>query len=141
VCVSGGQRASVAHAPPLSCPLPPCRGQGMVHFVSFDSETDFPGAPEGTVSEHGIPSGGFAPDGALVKWLAADLEAAAADRARRPWIVVGAHRWGWAPVDAAGRGGGGRQWMRLVGVGVGASGCGWSGWGWVGMVGARGEVR
>lgn len=44
------------------------------------------------MSEHGIPSGGFAPEGALVKWLTADLEAAAANRANRPWIVVAGHR-------------------------------------------------
>ncbi len=114
--------------------LSACCEQGMVHFVSFDTETDFPGAPEvwfvggghlfrcirwgwgyvcacvcarppramgpcvllpplltllqGNVSEHGLPSGGFAPPGALVAWLEADLAAAAANRANRPWIVV-----------------------------------------------------
>jgi hypothetical protein len=46
---------------------------GPVHFVSFDTETDFDNAPEGEQGRGGLPSGGFAANGTQVAWLAADL--------------------------------------------------------------------
>lgn len=65
---------------------------GPVHFVSFDTETDFDNAPEGEQGRGGLPSGGFAANGTQVAWLAADLAKAAANRAQRPWIIVSGHR-------------------------------------------------
>ena len=64
--------------------------RGRVHFTSLDTETDFPGAPEGT-SGPILPSGGFAPSGAYMRWLAADLADAAARRAagELDFIVAG----------------------------------------------------
>jgi len=73
---------------------------GPVHFVSANTETDFNGA----VEEHygdggkliGLEAGGFAPDGEYLRWLEADLAAANANRAQRPWIVAFGHRpWFW----------------------------------------------
>ena len=66
---------------------------GLAHFVSWNSETDFPNAAEEKHGDTGIlPAGGFAPDGELLRWLEADLAAADANRAARPWILVGSHR-------------------------------------------------
>ena len=36
-------------------------------------------------------AGGFAPNGTYLKWLEADLSAAAANRAQRPWIITGGY--------------------------------------------------
>jgi hypothetical protein len=59
---------------------------GPVHFISLDTETAFPGAPE----EHAyvLPCGGF---GDMLSWLEADLQAANSNRALRPWIFVASH--------------------------------------------------
>ena len=66
---------------------------GLVHFISWNSETDFPNAAEATHGDSGVlPAGGFAPDGELMRWLESDLAAADANRAARPWIIVGSHR-------------------------------------------------
>ena len=44
---------------------------GRMHFVSIDTSTDFPGAPEGKTGDGNfpqLPAGGFAPDGAYMAW-------------------------------------------------------------------------
>jgi hypothetical protein len=67
---------------------------GGVHFVSIDTSTDFPGAPEGETGDSGfsfLPAGHFAPNGTYMNWLAADLAAAAADPTVL-WIIAGGHR-------------------------------------------------
>jgi hypothetical protein len=50
---------------------------GLIHFAVLDLD---PGPPPV-----------FAPGGAQEAWLEADLKAAAANRDRVPWIVVGSH--------------------------------------------------
>jgi hypothetical protein len=70
---------------------------GPVHFISMNSETDFPGAEETKTGDSHIPwlkAGNFGEDGEYLRWLESDLKAAAADRAagRRPWIFAGGHR-------------------------------------------------
>ena len=72
---------------------------GLVHFVSLDTETDFPGAAEATHGDSGLlKAGGFGEDGDYLRWLEADLQAANDNRAARPWIIAAGHR----PVYAAG---------------------------------------
>ena len=67
--------------------------QGAIHFVGANSETDWKGAGEETHGDSGIlPAGGFAPDGAYLAWLEADLAAARAPGSPTKWIVVGGHR-------------------------------------------------
>lgn len=69
---------------------------GPVHFISVNTETDFDGA----VEEHygdggraaGLKAGGFGQQGEYLRWLEADLKAADANRALRPWIVAFGHR-------------------------------------------------
>ena len=39
-----------------------------------------------------LPAGGFGAPGEYLRWLEADLAAANASRATRPWIVAGSHR-------------------------------------------------
>lgn len=60
---------------------------GLVHFISIDTETGFPGAEE--ENKYVLPCGGF---GNQLEWLKADLEAANASRTIRPWIFVQGHR-------------------------------------------------
>jgi hypothetical protein len=65
-----------------------------VHFVSIDTSTDFPDAPEGKTGDGHfaeLPAGSFAPNGTYMAWLEADLTAAASDP-HVQWIVVGGHR-------------------------------------------------
>jgi hypothetical protein len=57
-----------------------------VHFVSIDTSTDFPNAPEGKTGDSHMPwfpSGGFAKDGEYMRWLEADLAAAKAQGGNR----------------------------------------------------------
>ena len=64
-----------------------------MHIVSIDTSTDFPNAPEGETGDSHMPwfpAGHFAPDGAYMAWLDADLAAARARGAR--WILAGGHR-------------------------------------------------
>ena len=52
-----------------------------VHWVAIDTSTDFPDAPEGTTGDSHMPwfpAGSFAPEGAYMAWLEADLAKAAA---------------------------------------------------------------
>eukprot|EP00035_Acanthoeca_spectabilis_P006196 m.121789 g.121789 ORF g.121789 m.121789 type:complete len:295 (+) comp13396_c0_seq3:655-1539(+) len=68
---------------------------GPVHFVSLNSETDWPGAGEENTGDSGdksLPAGHFGRDGEYLAWLEADLKAASANRATRPWIFAGGHR-------------------------------------------------
>ncbi|EDQ89016.1 uncharacterized protein MONBRDRAFT_25809 [Monosiga brevicollis MX1] len=68
---------------------------GPVHFISLNTETDFPGAgEENTGDSHDpfMPAGHFAPDGTYLAWLEQELAAAHANRAQRPWIIAGGHR-------------------------------------------------
>jgi len=69
---------------------------GPIHFVACNSETDFPGAASYDYGDGGkiigLKAGHFAPDGAYVKWLEADLAKAHANRAERPFIVAMGHR-------------------------------------------------
>eukprot|EP00730_Choanoeca_flexa_P015560 TRINITY_DN7174_c0_g1_i1.p1 TRINITY_DN7174_c0_g1~~TRINITY_DN7174_c0_g1_i1.p1 ORF type:complete len:483 (+),score=102.42 TRINITY_DN7174_c0_g1_i1:1170-2618(+) len=68
---------------------------GPVHFVSINSETDFPGAgEENTGDSHDpfLPAGHFAPEGAYLRWLEEDLRKAQQERGMRPWILAGGHR-------------------------------------------------
>lgn len=66
---------------------------GLAHFVSLNTETDFPGAGEEHKGDsHLLPAGGFGENGELLKWLEADLAQANANRANVPWLFVGGHR-------------------------------------------------
>ncbi len=66
---------------------------GLAHFVTIDTETDFPDAPEADKGDSGvIPAGHFGADGEYLAWLEADLARADANRATRPWIFAGGHR-------------------------------------------------
>jgi hypothetical protein len=47
---------------------------GPVHFVQFDTETDFPNAPLATMCPD-LPCGNFGPVGQLLAWLQKDLAA------------------------------------------------------------------
>ena len=60
---------------------------GLVHFVSIDTESTFPGAPEGPGTW--LSSGPF---GDQLGWLESDLDKAVQNRDVVPWIVVGGHR-------------------------------------------------
>jgi predicted phosphodiesterase len=66
---------------------------GPIHFVSVNSETDFPGAGEENHGDSGTyKAGHFGRKGQYLEWLEADLKAAAANKAVRPWIIAGGHR-------------------------------------------------
>jgi len=60
---------------------------GPVHFVSIDTETNYPNSPEGQGSLDN-----YGPAANQLAWLEADLAAAAKNRAAQPWILVGGHR-------------------------------------------------
>jgi hypothetical protein len=73
---------------------------GTVHYVSLNTETDFPGAGEEHTGDSGmknLPAGGFGHKGEYLQWLENDLKQAAAARQSqtanaRPWIVAIGHR-------------------------------------------------
>jgi hypothetical protein len=66
---------------------------GYVHFVTLNTETDFPGAAEETHGDSGLlPAGGFGREDEYINWLEADLAKANASRHIRPWIFAGGHR-------------------------------------------------
>lgn len=60
-----------------------------VHFVTIDTETAYPGAPE--EKRYVLPCGGF---GDMLTWLEQDLAQANLPevRQKRPWIMVAGHR-------------------------------------------------
>lgn len=62
----------------------------MVHFITFNTETDFPNAPDEPGGEGAEFAGPFAPSGAQLAWLAKDL--AAVDRKKTPWVIAAGHR-------------------------------------------------
>lgn len=67
---------------------------GGIHFVSINTETDWPGAEEENVGDGHFPwltAGHFGADGEYMKWLAADLVAAAADPTVA-YIIASGHR-------------------------------------------------
>lgn len=67
---------------------------GAVHFVALNTETDFEGAEESNTGDGHFPwltAGHFAPDGAYLAWLAADLRAAAANPSVE-YIIAHGHR-------------------------------------------------
>jgi acid phosphatase type 7 len=63
---------------------------GMVHFINFNTETDFPNAPDEPGGEGAENAGPFAPPGTQLAWLEADL--AAVNRSKTPWVIVAGHR-------------------------------------------------
>ena len=70
---------------------------GPAHFVTINTETDFPGAGEEEKGDSGIPwlkAGGFGEEGEYLKWLEADLKRADEGRKAggRRWLLVGGHR-------------------------------------------------
>lgn len=63
---------------------------GLAHIVVINTETDFPNAPAGPGTT--LNGGNFVGVQGQLDWLAADLEAANANRAQVPWIIVTGHR-------------------------------------------------
>lgn len=63
---------------------------GMVHVVMFDTETDFPQAPDAPGGSAGLNSGPFGALNQQLQFLEADL--ASVDRTITPWVIVGGHR-------------------------------------------------
>lgn len=61
---------------------------GPIHFVSINTETDYPGAPTTPHSILGSGSGGGF--GNQLRWLENDLSLV--NRTERPWIIVYGHR-------------------------------------------------
>ncbi|SJX62573.1 related to Acid phosphatase precursor [Sporisorium reilianum f. sp. reilianum] len=59
---------------------------GMVHFVSIDTETDFPSAPDTS----NLDAGPFGRANQQIEFLKADL--ASVDRKVTPWVIVMGHR-------------------------------------------------
>ena len=64
--------------------------QGLIHWTVYNTETDFPNAPDQVAS--GLNAGPFQPAGTQLAWLEADLAAANANRANVPFIIVAGHR-------------------------------------------------
>ena len=73
---------------------------GTVHYVSLNTETDFPGAEEERTGDSHIgnfPAGSFGKKGEYMQWLENDLKVADQRRQSksalgRPWIVAVGHR-------------------------------------------------
>ena len=63
---------------------------GMAHFIQFNTETDFPNAPDQPGGSGAENAGPFAPTGAQLAWLKNDL--ASVDRKKTPWVIAGGHR-------------------------------------------------
>jgi hypothetical protein len=56
----------------------------------FNTETDFPNAPDEPGGEGVEDAGPFAPSGAQLAWLKKDL--ASVDRKKTPWVIAAGHR-------------------------------------------------
>ena len=63
---------------------------GMAHIVMFDTETDFPNAPDGPGGSAGLNGGPFGAPNQQIEFLNADL--ASVDRTVTPWLIVAGHR-------------------------------------------------
>lgn len=63
---------------------------GLAHVVVINTETDFPDAPAGPGTT--LNGGNFVGVQGQLDWLHADLQAAVANRAQVPWIIVTGHR-------------------------------------------------
>jgi hypothetical protein len=63
---------------------------GPVHFVTFNTETDYPNAADEPGGEGAENAGPFAPSGTQLAWLKKDL--ASVDRKKTPWVVAAGHR-------------------------------------------------
>jgi hypothetical protein len=72
--------------------------KGPAHFISLDTETDFPGAGESKTGDSHVPwfkAGSFGKAGEYMAWLEADLKKASDARkvgSGRAWIIAGGHR-------------------------------------------------
>jgi hypothetical protein len=69
---------------------------GLVHFISLDTEVDYPDSPEGPGTKMNC-----GPFGDQLTWLRKDLEKAVANRHNVPWIVAGGHHPYYAAGDRA----------------------------------------
>ena len=63
---------------------------GPIHFVSINTETDYPNSPINPDTLVGSPSGGGF--GNQLEWLENDLKKAVENRYETPWIIVYGHR-------------------------------------------------
>ena len=63
---------------------------GMAHIVMFDTETDFPNAPDAPGGSEGLNGGPFGAPNQQIEFLNADL--ASVDRTVTPWLIVAGHR-------------------------------------------------
>ncbi|KAK5116448.1 hypothetical protein LTR62_007996 [Meristemomyces frigidus] len=63
---------------------------GMVHVTMFDTETDFPNAPDAPGGSAGLNGGPFGFTNQQLEFLTADL--ASVDRTVTPWLIVAGHR-------------------------------------------------
>jgi len=71
----------------------------MVHFIMFDTETDFANAPDQPGGSTGLNGGPFGAPNQQLQFLEADL--ASVDRSVTPWVVVGGHRPWYTTGDAS----------------------------------------
>ncbi|KAF8851428.1 Metallo-dependent phosphatase [Acephala macrosclerotiorum] len=63
---------------------------GMVHYITFNTETDFLNAPDQPGGSGAENAGPFAPFGAQLDWLKKDL--ASVNRKKTPWVIAAGHR-------------------------------------------------
>lgn len=63
---------------------------GMAHIAMIDTETDFPGAPDGQKGSAGLNAGPFGAPNQQLEFLEADL--ASVNRTVTPWVIVAGHR-------------------------------------------------
>lgn len=63
---------------------------GQTHVIMFDTETDFPKAPDGPDGSAGLNGGPFGAPGQQLAFLEADL--ASVDRTVTPWVLAAGHR-------------------------------------------------